>query len=65
MQSFARAVIDLGEHTTGTEPRSKHPITIVWLDKLNSLAGIQELGGEYTTKVFKAFDTVERLAGNR
>jgi hypothetical protein len=41
-QSFARVMIDLGDHCPmGTQQRNSHPITIVWLDKMNSLAGIQ------------------------
>lgn len=43
-QSFARAMRDLGDHTNGTDARNQHPITRVWLDKMNQLAGIQHPG---------------------
>lgn len=57
-QAFARAMIDLGEHTKGTDERNQHPITRVWLDKLNSLAGIQE----YNANVTSAFSICHDLA---
>lgn len=57
-QAFARAMIDLGEHTKGTDERNQHPITRVWLDKLNSLAGIQE----YNSEVTKAFSICHDLS---
>lgn len=43
VQRFAKVLIELGECTGGTQERNSHPITILWLDKLNSLAGIQDL----------------------
>jgi hypothetical protein len=57
-QSFARAMRDLGDHTKGTDERNQHPITRVWLDKMNQLAGIQE----YTTEMTKAYSVVHDLA---
>lgn len=57
-QSFARAMRDLGDHTKGTDERNQHPITRVWLDKLNQLAGIQE----YTAEMTKAYSIVHDLA---
>lgn len=59
-QSFARAMIDLGEHChTGTTERNTHPITILWLDKMTSLAGIQNLN---STEVDQAFTKVWDMA---
>ena len=55
-QSFAQAMIDLGEYCPqGTQERNTHPITRVWLDKLNSLAGIQHLDSE-NQEISRAFD---------
>lgn len=52
-QSFARAMRDLCEHTKSTEERNTHPVTIMWLDKMNSLAGIQ-FDAHFT--ISKAYD---------
>lgn len=60
-QSFARAMRDLGDHTKGTDERNQHPITRVWLDKMNQLAGIQE----YSEAVTKAYSIVHDLAGGQ
>lgn len=61
-QTFARAMIDLGEHCSGTDERNTHPITIVWLDKLNSLARIQAFEGSSVDRVNEAFNKVISLA---
>jgi hypothetical protein len=58
-QSFARAMRDLGDYTKGTDERNQHPVTIVWLDKLNQLAGIQTLNEDIT----RAYNVVHDLAG--
>jgi hypothetical protein len=58
-QGFARAMLDLRDHVTGSKESAGHCITIVWLDKLNSLAGIQDLGND---KVMQAFRDVDKLA---
>lgn len=57
-QAFARAMRDLGDYTNGTDERNRHPITVVWLDKMNSLAGIQE----YSSGITKAYSVVHDLA---
>lgn len=57
-QAFARVMRDLGEHTNGTDARNQHPITRVWLDKMNQLAGIQE----HTPEITKAYSIVHDLA---
>jgi len=46
------------ENSKGTDWVNTHPIVIVFLDKMSSLAGIQELGN---SKVFRAFDEVDKL----
>lgn len=59
-QAFARAMSDLGQYTKGTDERNQHPITRVWLDKLNSLAGIQE----YNSDITKAYSVVHDIASS-
>lgn len=58
-QSFAKAMIDLGEHTNGTDECNNHPITILWVDKLASLTGTQDIGNATT---FRAYNKVHDLA---
>ena len=61
-QSFARAMIDLHGHCpAGTDERNTHPITIAWLDKMNSLAGIQSWSQSDDT-IGAAFAVVEAMA---
>jgi hypothetical protein len=61
-QTFARVMIDLGKHCSGTDERNTHPITIVWLDKLNSLARIQAFEGSGVDRVNEAFNQVIQLS---
>jgi len=65
-QSFAKAMINLGAHCpSGTTERNTHPITIVWLDKMNSLAGIQSFVDLETSKsIDSAFHDVNVFAFN-
>ncbi len=51
-QSFARAMSELMDMTGSTKKVNEHFVTILWLDKMASLAGIQELGNE---KVMEAY----------
>lgn len=53
-QSFARAMIDLGEHTKGTDERNQHEVTTLWIDKLMSLNGFTN------EKASKAFSEAMR-----
>lgn len=64
VHSFSRIISELreAEPNKGTDYYNTHPIVIVYLDKLNSLAGIQELGNE---TVMRAFDAVHRAAEER
>lgn len=43
-QSFAKAMIDLGDHTKGTDERNTHPVSILWADKIAALTGTQQMG---------------------
>ena len=43
----------------GTFSMNTHPVVIVWMDKMNSLCGLQELGNE---TVMRAFDWVSKKA---
>lgn len=58
-QSFARAMVDLGEHTEGTNERNTHPVAILWADKIAHLTGTQSLGGN---AVMKAFGVCRKLS---
>jgi hypothetical protein len=60
VQSFARAMIDLGEHTKGTDERNTHPISVLWADKVAHLTGTQSFGNDVVTK---AYNVVHDLAG--
>lgn len=51
-QGFAPDMLEL-RRLVGSEIAT-HPITIIWLDKMNSLAGIQELGNERVMEAFTA-----------
>lgn len=51
-QSFARVMIDLGEHTKGTDERNTHPVAILWADKIAHLTGTQDLGNSAVTKAY-------------
>lgn len=49
---FARAMGDLGEHTKGTDERNRHPVAVLWADKIANLTGTQDLGNDVTTKAY-------------
>ena len=51
-QAFAKVMLDLGEHTNGTDARNRHPVAILWADKIAHLTGTQELGNDATTKAY-------------
>jgi len=36
-QAFARMIIDLGDHTKGTDDRNTHDIVTIWIDKICQL----------------------------
>lgn len=57
--AFARAMIDLGEHTRGTDERNTHPISVLWADKIAHLTGTQTIGVE---RVLEAYTEVQALA---
>ena len=62
-QRFAKVQIELGEYTKGTEERNRHPITVLWLDKFNSLAGIQAMEGRSSERTDTAYNAVYALLG--
>lgn len=57
-RSFVQVMDTLGSFGLSTGQRNQHPITVVWLDKMNSLASIQPFDsafyGEQTRLAFKA-----------
>lgn len=58
-QGFAKVMLELCELVPeGTRARNTHPITRLWVDKLASLAGCQDLGNE---NVMEAYREVERI----
>lgn len=57
--SFAAAMHDLCDHVPDTGKRNRHPIAVLWADKVASLTGIQDLGSEV---VVNAYREVFRLA---
>lgn len=61
-RSFAQAMADLHLHVQNTADRNRHPITIVWIDKLMSLAGIQAYGTYEHDIISDAFDAVRQIA---
>jgi hypothetical protein len=56
-QSFALAMVDLGEYTKGTDGRNTHPITKMWVAKLAALSHT-----DYNLDV-NAYAEVKQLAG--
>ena len=63
VNSFHTALVQLHRHTENTKLTATHPITILWLDKLNSLAGIQSfVDSQVNEAISKAFDEVYNLA---
>jgi hypothetical protein len=60
-QRFAQVQIELGEYCNGTTERNQHPITRMWLDKMNSLAGIQAFEGSCCETINEAFHWAHTL----
>jgi hypothetical protein len=58
-QAFAQVMIDLGEHTKGTDERNTHPVAILWADKIAHLTGTQQMG---LLDVMRAYDVCNDLA---
>lgn len=54
-QRFAQVQIELGQYTDGTDARNTHPVTRLWLDKMNSLARIQPIHTEAYDRVDEAY----------
>lgn len=57
--SFAAAMRDLCDLVPNTGERNRHPIAVLWADKVASLVGIQNLGDD---RVMNAYREVYRLA---
>ena len=58
---FARAMESLCACLPNTSERNTHPIVILWIDKLNHLAGIQDIGND---RVMAAYKAVRKLMEN-
>ncbi len=59
---FARAMSALCALDLDTDARNRHPIAIVWADKIAHLTGTQTLGHDV---VMRAFDEVHKLAASK
>ena len=57
-QGFARCMSDLLKHDLGTDAANKHPIAMLWADKIAHLTGTQSLGNE---AVMQAYTRVHDL----
>jgi hypothetical protein len=55
VHSFSRAITDLRD-LTGSNYSNKHPINLLWADKIAHLTGTQELGN---SEVFRAYVKVK------
>lgn len=61
-QSFARAMIDLGDHCPrGTDERNEHPISVLWADKIAHLTGTQGIPYSAHERVSDAYRAVYAL----
>jgi len=60
ISGFSRALADLREHVSGTDALSRHPITVLWSDKVAHLTGVQDLGSAVVSDAYKV---VYDLAG--
>jgi hypothetical protein len=62
VKGMDRALANLKEHGFNGHTLAKHPIAVLWVDKLASLQGVQDLGNE---QVSKAYDAVYVIVGDR
>jgi hypothetical protein len=61
-RGLVRATDDLHAHgVCGSDELMAHPVTRAWVDKLASLAGIQNIGNH---RAIGALDTCEKLANS-
>ena len=51
------------EHTKSTDERNRHPVAVLWADKVAHLTGTQDLGNDVVTKAYSwAHDLVNETA---
>lgn len=62
VRSFARALSDLWTvcPEAGTDDINRHPISIVWADKIAHLTGTQALGHDAVTAAYKVVHAIAR-----
>jgi len=58
--SFAKAIVDLRQHTQGTDATNNHCVSVLWADKIAQLTGIQDLNNE---RVGKAYQEIYEILG--
>lgn len=63
-QRFASVQVELGKYCNGTTERNQHPVTILWLDKMNSLAGIQAFERICCERVNEAYNWAHSRIGD-
>ena len=57
-QAFARVMSALCDRVPNTDPRNRHPIAVLWADKIAHLTGTQTIG---TDAVMRAYDDVRAM----
>ena len=60
-QSFALAMIHLGEHVHGSA-RNEHPIAMLWADKIASLTGVQTAEMLDMSRAYAACESLASIA---
>ena len=60
VHSYARALSDLRTifPSLGTDAINRHPIAVLWADKITHLTGIQDLGN---SRISRAYDAVYKI----
>lgn len=53
---FARAMVDLGEHTNGTAERNRHPVAVLWAEKIAHLSGLNGVFGASKNAIESAYE---------
>lgn len=60
VHGFSRAMSELCALVPGTDARNKHPVAVLWADKVAHLTGTQDLGNDVVTKAYSwAYDMVK------
>lgn len=63
VHGFSRAMHDLCEHVHGTDARNRHPICVLWADKIAHLTGTQYAEFDVTDKAWQAVEKIAKGEG--